>query len=269
MLDRAEQIAALTLPAGAIVFLLLTVLEAHYPQQKSVDASFRWLTNFSLYGLVLGVSTFIAPQRLAASVLHGWDGRPLVYVYQHGGALAVLGTGLLLLDVLSYGLHRMQHLALFWRFHAVHHADVALDASTGLRHHPGEYIVNALVGSVILGLFGLPVWIVPVYGFIAMVSDLWTHSNIAMRPRLDGILANVLVTPGLHRIHHSMEPTHFNTNFGAVLSLWDRCFGTRRSGTQCLLSFGVAGVPKQDFLQALLAPYRKSGSMQCIWARGT
>ncbi|HEY0418802.1 MAG TPA: sterol desaturase family protein [Acetobacteraceae bacterium] len=252
-----EQAAAWTLPAAAVVFLLLAVLETHRPRQDAAAFGNRWLTNLSLYGLIVGVGFLAAPQHLIDAVLRGWDMGPLAWLQRHGGPWLVLAAGLLLLDGLSYALHRMQHLAPLWRFHAVHHADTTLDATTGLRHHPGEYLVNAAVGGVVLALAGLPVWVVPVYGLVAVLSDLFTHANIALPPRLERALAAVVVTPGLHRIHHSVDEAHFNSNFGSVLTVWDRAFGTWRPAGPEALRFGVPGSGEQDFVRALLAPFRR------------
>lgn len=241
-----------------LAFLVLAFLEARHPRQMATGVAARWATSFALYALALAAAFLAAPERIVLFLLAGWDKGPLIWIARTGGDGAVLATGLLLLDILAYALHRMQHLAPFWRFHAVHHADREMDASTALRHHPGEFLVNAAIGAVALAALGLPPWVVPVYVLLATLSDLWQHANVALPPWLDRRLALIVTTPGIHRIHHSVEPRHYDTNFGAVLTVWDRLCGTWHPAAAETLRFGVAGEAQQGPLRALLAPFRLS-----------
>lgn len=158
-----------TAAAGLAAFLVLAVLETHRPWDVGTAAGSRWVTNLVLYGAVVGLLALVAPQHWAGVILEGWDSGPLAWVAGHCGAWAVLAAGLLLMDALAYGLHRMQHLRLFWPLHAIHHADAQVDVTTGLRHHPGEALVNGLVGAALLAVLGLPPWVATVYGLAAIV----------------------------------------------------------------------------------------------------
>ncbi len=251
-----------TAAAGLAAFLVLAVLETHRPWDVGTAAGSRWVTNLVLYGAVVGLLALVAPQHWAGVILEGWDSGPLAWVAGHCGAWAVLAAGLLLMDALAYGLHRMQHLRLFWPLHAIHHADAQVDVTTGLRHHPGEALVNGLVGAALLAVLGLPPWVATVYGLAAIVWDVWSHANVALPPRLERTLSALVVTPGLHRIHHSQDPAHFGTNFGGVLTLWDRLFGTWRPQSAEALRFGVPGAGTQGLAQSLAAPFRRYSAPQ-------
>ena len=142
----------------------------------------------------------------------------------------MLIAGLLLLDLAVYGLHRLQH-AVFplWRFHAVHHSDTEMDASTALRHHPLAYLMVAVSVSVLFPLLGMPLWVFAVYGVVLFAAALFQHLNVRLPDRLERMLQLVIVCPDMHRLHHSTVPDHYNSNFGNVLSVWDRLFGTYRT----------------------------------------
>ena len=120
---------------------------------------------------------------------------------------------------------RLEH-ALFplWRLHAVHHADV--DASTAVRHHPIEAILNGIVMLAFMLVLGMPLWTLPTYAVIALAVQAAQHANLKLPARLERSLGLALMTPGLHRTHHASTPEYYGTNFGTVLSVWDRCFFT-------------------------------------------
>jgi sterol desaturase/sphingolipid hydroxylase (fatty acid hydroxylase superfamily) len=255
-----DMVARWSLPAAGVAFFIVTVLEAQRPRDAVAQAGSRWATNFTLYAAIFALGLLVAPHRLIAWLLAGWDGGPMAWIGRGAGPWAELAAGLLVLDALAYALHRMQHGAWFWRFHAVHHADTMVDATTGLRHHPGEYLINAVVGGLVLGAAGLAPWIASLYALLAILSDLWSHANLALPRRMERALGWVIVTPGVHRLHHSDQPEHFNANFGAVLTVWDRLFRTWRPATEKRLRFGVRGTAAQGLLAALRAPFARSGA---------
>ena len=239
----------------AAAFVVLAVLETHRPRDSATAAGLRWVTNFCLFGAVLACIAFFAPYRLVGVMLGGWDGGPLALLSRSCSPWLVLAVSLVLLDALSYALHRMQHLGPFWRFHAVHHADEQVDLTTGLRHHPGEALVNAAVGGVVLTILGLPGWAAAVYGMISPIFDMWTHVNVALPPSVERVLSAAIVTPGVHRIHHSDDPAHYGANFGGMLTVWDRLCSTWRPPTQARLRFGVGAAGPQGVLRSLMGPF--------------
>lgn len=251
----SEWAVAGALPALAVAFVVLAMLETHRPRDSGTAAGLRWVTNFALYIAVFVWSAVFAPDGLDRVLLNGWGSGPLAVLTRNANPWLTLILSLIMLDGLSYGLHRMQHLRLFWRFHAVHHADEEIDLTTGLRHHPGEAFGNAIVGGAVLAVLGLPVWTLAVYGMVVPIFDMWTHVNLSIPPALERALSTVIVTPGAHRVHHSDEPADFGTNFGGILTIWDRLFSTWRSPTSAPLRFGLGPAYPPGVLPALLGPF--------------
>jgi sterol desaturase/sphingolipid hydroxylase (fatty acid hydroxylase superfamily) len=166
----------------------------------------------------------------------------------------------LLLDFLNYAVHRCEHAVPFlWRFHALHHSDPDVDVTTTVRHHPIEYVMSA-------GFYWLAVEIpgagVTIHFLAVYAAAAVTHGNIRLPEWLERLLRPVVITLDLHLVHHSISSEEANANFGAVLSIFDRLFGTYRSlsRAQCeRLVFGVRELPRRDCLKPsamLLTPWR-------------
>ncbi len=172
-------------------------------------------------------------------------------------------TGFLLLDLLRYLVHRCEHaVPLFWRFHALHHSDPDVDVTTSVRHHPIEYVLGSAVYWLAVILLGVPVTVVLSYGLAVFGTAAVQHGNIRLPVWLEHWLRPVLVTVDMHRIHHSVVFDEANSNYGAVLSLWDRLFGTYTSLSRAehdKIVFGVRELPRRDCLKPsamLLTPWR-------------
>lgn len=223
--------------------------------------TWRWTTNLGLWlvtttGLVLLPPSGIR-EWLGLGGAEGWGLQVLPVV-------PGLVLSLLLLDALAFAMHRIQHaVPLLWRVHAVHHADPELDASTALRHHPLEVWVNVAIGVPVLFLFGLPVWASPFYAACALTAEIWQHANLRMPFRLERAGRYVLMTPASHRLHHARDPALHDRNFGMILSVWDRMFGswaTLPEHDDLALRFGLAEPPPARAaspLCALVEPFRR------------
>jgi sterol desaturase/sphingolipid hydroxylase (fatty acid hydroxylase superfamily) len=110
--------------------------------------------------------------------------------------------------------------------HRVHHLDTELDVSTTVRFHPLEFVIGLLPGVPIVVAFGLTPWALAVYELVDVVITLWSHSNLRVPASVNRVLCRIVVTPDLHRVHHSAWKPETNSNFGAVFPLWDMVFGT-------------------------------------------
>lgn len=135
--------------------------------------------------------------------------------------------GFIGLDLTMYWQHRILHrVKLFWRLHLMHHTDKKLDASTGVRFHPLEYLFS--MGFKMLGIvfFGPPVLAVIVFEIVLNGASMFTHANVKLNPSIEKKLRWLIVTPNMHRIHHSDIPNERDSNFGFFLSCWDRMFRT-------------------------------------------
>ena len=247
------------------VFSAAALIEAWRPERsRLLPRTWRWGTNLGLYFLIDRLFRVIVPYSLAISLLAAIGGphvEAFASINRWGGPWAVLVASFLLLDLATYLIHRVEH-ALFplWRLHAVHHADVDVDASTAVRHHPIEAILNGIVLLAFMLVLRVPLWALPTYAVIALAVQVAQHANLKLPPGLERALGFVLITPGLHRTHHASTPEYYGTNFGTVLSVWDRCFFTLAPPLpdQDPPSFGVAPFQAERYARphwALLLPF--------------
>ncbi|HMU91085.1 MAG: sterol desaturase family protein [Pseudomonadales bacterium] len=139
-------------------------------------------------------------------------------------------VALLLLDLAIYLQHRLFHaVPLLWRLHRLHHADLEFDVTTGLRFHPGEILLSMAIKLAVVALLGAPAIAVLLFELLLNGTALFNHGNVRLPERLDRWLRRLLVTPDMHRVHHSIDPDETDSNFGFNLSCWDRLFGTWRA----------------------------------------
>jgi sterol desaturase/sphingolipid hydroxylase (fatty acid hydroxylase superfamily) len=205
----------------------MLILQHAFPRRAQRLAWRRWPSNFGLVVIssllvrllvptaAIGVALYAESQGLG---LLRWLG---VNEFL-GGVLAVL-----LLDMLIYFQHRVFHaLPILWRLHRVHHADTELDASSGLRFHPIEIMLSMGIKMAAVVVLGAPAEAVLVFEVLLNATALFNHSNLALPLWLDRVLRWVLVTPDMHRVHHSVVRAETDSNFGFCLSVWDRIFGT-------------------------------------------
>lgn len=152
-----------------------------------------------------------------------------------------LMMGLLVLDFVSgYLSHRLFHrIKLLWRFHLVHHSDTMVDASTGHRHHPFELLFASFFTVLAVLLAGAPYFLIIFYALLSGTMAWIQHSNFIFPARIDSLLSLVLVTPGMHRVHHHQNRPLTDSNFGTLFSIWDRLFGTFRMARAEELKFGI------------------------------
>lgn len=153
-------------------------------------------------------------------------------------------ASVILLDLAIYAQHRLLHaVPLLWRLHRVHHADPDFDVTTALRFHPLEIILSMGFKLVLVMALGAPPLAVLVFEIVLNALAMFNHGNIALPARVDRVLRRVIVTPDLHRVHHSVTPSEQRHNFGFNLSLWDRLFGTLQAGPQAGHGGMMIGLP--------------------------
>jgi sterol desaturase/sphingolipid hydroxylase (fatty acid hydroxylase superfamily) len=217
-----------------------------------------WVLNLVLAALILEPAALVRP-RLEMVPGIGFPSWPIA---DAGLSLAV---GFLLLDLLRYLVHRCEHaVPLFWRFHALHHSDPDVDVTTSVRHHPIEYLLGSAVYWLAAIVLDVPATVVLTHGLAVFVMAAVQHGNIRLPEWLDRALQPALVTIDMHRIHHSVLFEQASGNYGAVLSVWDRLFGTYTSLSRAQhdeIVFGVRELPPRDCLKPsamLLTPWRMS-----------
>ena len=182
-----------------------------------------WLTNALFLQLVFGaaaVGTALLAQRSGLGLLH----------YSALPFLLELALTLVVLDLATYSLHRLYHAApILWRVHLVHHSDADLDATTAVRFHPLEVGLSTCVRLVlVLALGATPLGVI-VYEALLLLASQLQHANVRLTARADRMLRSLVITPNMHRIHHSVRRSELDSNYGTVLSCWDRIFRSYRS----------------------------------------
>ena len=137
-------------------------------------------------------------------------------------------TGLVLLDLIgAWFVHWLEHkISWLWRFHIIHHSDIHVDVTSGLRHHPGENILRLLFTSLAVFIVGPSFGLVMIYQTISAFFAHLTHANIKMPLGLDYALSFIFVTPHFHKVHHHYVQPYTDTNYGNIFSFWDHIFGT-------------------------------------------
>lgn len=144
-------------------------------------------------------------------------------------AVATTFVALVILDFWMYVWHRLNHSVPFlWRFHRMHHSDPSMDASTGVRFHTGEILMSGLARAALLPVLGLSLWQMALYDALLLPVVLFHHSNVRFPRWLDYGLTLCVVTPAMHRVHHSRWRPETNSNFASILPIWDRLFRSFR-----------------------------------------
>lgn len=216
------------------LFIVLAIVEVFAPriQQGNHKAGtvrmLRWSNNFSLIILASVLAKLILPMSLAAFALYcqhvSWGLFNQSFFAQTSSGLIFIFS-LLLFDFIIYWQHRIFHrVPLLWRLHKVHHSDQAFDVSTGIRFHPLEILLSIAIKFCVILTFGLPASSIIVFEVILNALALFNHSNITIP--FDRHIRKLVVTPDMHRVHHSQISTELNSNFGFNLSLWDRIFNS-------------------------------------------
>jgi sterol desaturase/sphingolipid hydroxylase (fatty acid hydroxylase superfamily) len=135
--------------------------------------------------------------------------------------------GVVALDLFAYFAHVLLHKSwLGWQFHRVHHSESAVDVTTSFRQHPGESVWRILWQLAAVLVFGLPLWVVIIYLIFSSLNAQMEHANIKMNSPLDRFLRLLIVTPHMHKVHHSRDQRETDSNYSNMFSFWDRLFGT-------------------------------------------
>jgi sterol desaturase/sphingolipid hydroxylase (fatty acid hydroxylase superfamily) len=243
------------------IFALVAVSEVLAPRRRlTTNKGARWLANLGLVLLNTVVLRLVLPAAAVGMALYASEqGFGLLNEMALPYWLAFV-IALLVLDLTMYLQHVMVHaVPLLWRLHRVHHADLDVDVTTGARFHPIEVVVSMLIKMSVIALIGAPAAAVIVFEVLLNGLAMFNHGNINIPAAVDRILRWFVVTPDMHRVHHSIEQDEANTNFGFNLSLWDRVFATYRAqprGGHAGMTLGITGYrePSQaDRLWGMLA----------------
>jgi sterol desaturase/sphingolipid hydroxylase (fatty acid hydroxylase superfamily) len=255
---------AIRLFAFGSVLVALIVWELVSPRrQRPLSRRSRWPGNLALVVLNTVVVRLLFPLGVTGAALwaqgRGWG---LFNAVEAPGWLAFV-VSLLALDLFIYGQHVALHrVPVLWRLHRVHHADVDVDVTTGVRFHPLEIVLSTAIKAVLVVALGAPAVAVIAFEIVLNATSMFNHANVGIPVGVDRVLRRVLVTPDMHRIHHSVRREETDSNFGFNVPWWDRLFRTYRDQPKdgqlgAVLGLGVFREPGELRLdRVLLQPFR-------------
>ncbi len=233
-------------------FGLLALGERLAPAARRPVGGTRLLRNVGLWAANSLMNPFMTvPIAVSAAALDLWT-RPEMPIW------AELALDLLMLDLWTYVWHRANHERRFlWRFHRVHHLDQFLDTSTAVRFHPGEVLISALARTPLIVAADIELTALLVFDSLVLAGALFHHSNLRLPPSFEAALRLLIVTPSHHWVHHHARHADTNSNYGTVLTVWDRVFRswspTARSPE---MAIGVEEADDQSLASLAVAPFR-------------
>jgi sterol desaturase/sphingolipid hydroxylase (fatty acid hydroxylase superfamily) len=223
--------AALRLACFAGGLAVLVVLEAFHPRRRrTVARRRRWIGNLGIVVIDTAVVRLLLPVSAVGTGLvverEGWG---LLNLAGVGGWPAIV-LGFLVLDLAIWAQHLAFHkMPVLWRLHRMHHADLDIDVTTGLRFHPVEVLLSMLIRLAVIVMVGIPALAVLAFEIALNATSMFNHANLGLPPGFDRVLRLAVVTPDMHRVHHSIRREETDSNFGFNMPWWDRLFGTYRA----------------------------------------
>jgi sterol desaturase/sphingolipid hydroxylase (fatty acid hydroxylase superfamily) len=223
--------AAVRIAAFAAVFAGMALWETFAPRRPLREPKrARWIANLGLAASSTLLLRLLFPAAAvgaaAVATERGWGALPWLGV---PGWAAVL-LSIAILDLAIYFQHVVFHaVPVLWRLHRVHHADVDFDVTTGVRFHPLEAAVSMVYKIGVVAALGAPALGVLLFEALLNASSMFNHGNVRLAAAADRVLRGVLVTPDMHRVHHSVRSEETDSNYGFCLSWWDRLLGTYRA----------------------------------------
>jgi sterol desaturase/sphingolipid hydroxylase (fatty acid hydroxylase superfamily) len=256
ILERWQPVAAL---AGFLLFWCWESLAPFFQVRRRVRHAAR---NLAVAGInAVAIALLFASATVAVSE---WGSS------QQIGLLHLLGLptpvqvvfAFLLLDVWTYWWHRANHrIPLLWRFHRMHHSDPSMDVSTATRFHVGEIAISSGLRMPVIVAAGVPLGVIVVYDFTLLLATQFHHANVGLPSELDRWLRCAIVSPNMHKIHHSRQRIETDSNYSSVLSVWDRLFRTfRERDDYHRIEYGVDGFDddaRQTFAGLLATPLER------------
>jgi sterol desaturase/sphingolipid hydroxylase (fatty acid hydroxylase superfamily) len=213
------------------VFALMALWEILAPRRPpSVGKLYRWVNNLGVIVLNSVLVRLVFPAATVGVALfaesHGWG---LLTLLSWPDWL-ILPVGVILLDFAIWVQHVLFHaVPALWRLHRMHHADQDFDVTTGLRFHPIEILLSMAIKAGVIVMLGIPAVAVLVFEILLNATSMFNHGNVRIPSEMDRVLRWFVVTPDMHRVHHSWYPGETNSNFGFNLPWWDRLLGTYRA----------------------------------------
>lgn len=220
--------------AFAGVFALMALWEVLAPRrQPATPRSRRWPSNLGIVVFNTLLLRLVFPVTAIGMALLAQQNQWGVLHHLALPIWAAVAAAVVLLDLAIYFQHRMFHaVPMFWRLHRMHHADTEFDLTNGLRFHPLEIVLSMLIKFAVIVAIGVPAAAVLIFEVMLNATAIFNHANARLPLELDRRLRWILVTPDMHRVHHSVHRHETDSNFGFNLPWWDRLLGTYRAQPQ-------------------------------------
>jgi sterol desaturase/sphingolipid hydroxylase (fatty acid hydroxylase superfamily) len=222
----------------------------------TVSKMARWVSNLGLVFIDSVLIRLVFPTALVGAALwvqeRGWG---LFNQFEVSPLLGII-FGVLILDLAIYLQHAMFHsIPMLWRLHMVHHSDMDIDVTTGVRFHPIEIILSMMIKMIVVVLIGAPALAVMLFEVLLNGTSMFNHGNVRYSQPIDSILRLIVVTPEMHRVHHSTIRWETNSNLGFNFPWWDRLFGTYRPQ------------PARGHLEMIIGldQYKEPGKLTFFW----
>lgn len=259
------------------VLLVMSLWELAFPRRPLTVTKFpRWASNLCLVALNIIVLRLLIPiTAVAAATLADSCGWGLLHLIDWPPWMEVV-IAVFAFDLAIYSQHVMFHtVPVLWRLHMVHHADLDFDVTTGLRFHTLEILISALIKLALVAVIGPPALAVMSFEVLLNVTAMFNHSNIQMPAWLDRLLRWWVVTPDMHRVHHSILRSEANSNFGFNLPWWDFLFGTYRAQPAMGhegMTIGITSLRDERLVdrlpEMLLLPFRSNSGIYGLDSHG-
>ena len=253
------------------LFGLIAIYETVAPRRpRTVSRRIRWPNNLAVPVLnTLLVRMLLPATAVGVAMLAEERGGGLFHAVAPIPVWLAILSSVVLLDLAIYLQHVLFHaVPLLWRLHRMHHADLDVDVTTGARFHPIEIVLSMILKFGVIVALGAPPLAVLVFEVVLSAGSLFNHANLGLPPRADGVLRWLVVTPDMHRVHHSVDSKETNSNFGFTLPWWDRLCGTYRAqpaaGHEGMV-LGLAQFRTRNDLRLdrlLLQPFRHGTTVQ-------
>ena len=258
---------AVRVAGAAVVFGGMALWEWLAPRRAlSVGRAPRWPSNLGILALDIVAVRLLVPTTAV--------GVALIAAEQGWGLFTLAGLplwlsivlGVIALDLVIYTQHVVfHHVPVLWRLHRMHHADLDIDVTTGLRFHPLEIFLSLAIKMAAVAALGVPAPAVLIFEVLLNATAMFNHSNVALPVWLEPIARWIVVTPQMHQVHHSIERAETDSNFGFNLPWWDRLFGTYRAQPAAGEERMTIGLPifrdvaELGVVRLLTQPFRKAG----------
>lgn len=253
----------------ALVFAAMALWEAYAPRRRrNLARRMRWPGNLGILAVDIAAVRLLVPTAEVGVALYaaqqGW-GLFNIFAVPYWIALAISVAAL---DLVIYAQHYMfHHVPLLWRLHRMHHADLDIDVTTGVRFHPLEILLSMAIKMAAIVALGVPALAVLIFQVLLNATSMFNHTNAAFSPRVERVVRWFVVTPQMHQVHHSIERAETDSNFGFNLPWWDRLFGTYREKAAAGDDRFVVGLPvfrnvaELRFIRLLTQPFRSDAPL--------